>query len=100
MIKRLGVLAVAIVMGIGIGFAGNAYLEEDATAAGGWNVAKFDSTGGSYTWDSGSQDWYGTSTSSQTIDEFLATIPNGCTVDIEVVGSSILIAFPSSCPRT
>jgi hypothetical protein len=100
MIKRLGVLAVAIVMGIGIGFAGNAYLEEDATAAGGWTFAQFKWQGNGWFWSAGSSDWYGNMDESQSLSEFLSTIPVECQVDMEQQGSDddlILVFFPSAC---
>lgn len=100
MFKRLALVLVVLAFGIGVGFAGNAYFEKDATAAGGWTFAQFEWQGNGWFWSAGSSDWYGNMDESQSLLDFLSTIPAECQVDMEQQGSDdnlVLVFFPSAC---
>jgi len=98
--KRVVALVLAIVFGIGIGVAGVSHFDDDATAAGGWTFAQFQWQGNGWFWSAGSSDWYGNMDESQSLSDFLSTIPVECQVDMEQQGSDddlILVFFPSAC---
>lgn len=102
---RIAAVALAaLLVGVAIGFGGGVFKAQHVGAVGGWTFAQFEYCAScsphTWYWVSGSSDWYGAMDTNQTINQFMATLPETCPVQMLNQGSSddyMLLVFPTSC---